>query len=460
MAIPLVLSGIAFSAVVQQAEAQTSNSTVRLRVARFWRGDGRTLLEGIVGVPVATSSRSVQLTVRDTSGKTLHSETYSDTAGVQAAALTALNAQTTNTFEMVLRPGLYHVTVSSTEGSRTDSAQSAVRGFAEAPVISDVVLSPSMRVLAEAEKPGSGEMQRGRYAIERSARVTVLPAEPKLWYYIELYRQGADSVAQLSFRVVPEGKDSALVRVTRNVQVGARGTVDAAALVVQGLPPGDYRLHITARSGSREDVREAAFTMGSFETGPVAPIATPGASLSENAVYERYFISGVRSDAEINDLVEALTVGAPGERVGGENTQLTTDAKRRFLARYWSRLPDPAPATAAHEMLDEYAQRVSFIERNFRESQSARRGIKTDRGRIYLKYGAPDASQHLVIASSNKSVDVWKYTGRRPLKYVFLDETGFRNFNLVYTTDPVERTLSDWQERVFDVDTIRDILNF
>jgi hypothetical protein len=57
-------------------------------------------------------------------------------------------------------------------------------------------------------------------------------------------------------------------------------------------------------------------------------------------------------------------------------------------------------------------------------------------------------------------VEIWKYTKGRATKFAFVDETGFHNFNLVYTTDPNEQTLSDWADRVRDPDTIRLIMSF
>jgi GWxTD domain-containing protein len=462
VAIPLFLSGIALGGIgITAAEAQQTSNDVQLRAARFWRGENRTLLEGVVGLPIATAARSVELVVRDSTGKVLHSENWSDSASANAAALAAMNAQSTTKLELLLLPGAYTVAVRRTQAGQTDSATMRVRGFPESPVLSDVVLSARMRVLGDKEEPSQAEMKRGRYAIERGARVTLLPNEPRLWYYLELYQQGADTVAQLDFRVARPGSDSALVRVTRQVRINPRGTVDAAALVVQGLPPGQYRLVVTARSGGREETREAEFSMASWESVPVAA-ATPGATVSESALMDRYFTLAMRSDADINAMAEALTVSAPGEAVPEASVAaLTTDAKRRFLARYWSKIPDPNPATAQHEVLDEYGERIRYITNMFTE-QRGRSALRTDRGRIYLRFGAPDARQQVQM-QSNRSVDVWKYTRRRTIKFAFLDETGFQNFNLIFVQgEPTLQSLADWADRVgrTERDAINTIINF
>ena len=458
MAIPLLAGGIAFSGV-QKVEAQ---SGPQLRLARFWVASaGQTLLEGAVGLPFPQATRTVNVAVRDSTGKVLYNETWVDSAKAGAAA--ASGAQVATPLELLLKPGMYTVAVSTDEGGRRDSAISTVHAFSSAPPVSDVLVGGQLRMLATGDSGHSYEVVRGHYAITRGAQVTILPSDPRLWYYLEVYRQGNDSVAELEFKLKRPGSDAALVAAKRSIAVAGGGTVDAAAFPVQGLPPGEYVLSVEAESGGHSEKRLAPFTMGSFDTAPVAAAPTGAATsgVSESALFDRYFSPAVASDAEIARVVDAMTVGTPGPMVPQDNTQLTTDAKRRFLAKYWAAIPDPNPATPLHEMVDEYMARVRYVEKNFAER--GRPGVKTDRGRIYLRYGPPDASQHFDIPGSNgsgKVADVWKYTRHKALKYVFLDETGFQNFGLVFTTDPNERGVGDWQDRIHDVETLRQISNF
>ena len=69
--------------------------------------------------------------------------------------------------------------------------------------------------------------------------------------------------------------------------------------------------------------------------------------------------------------------------------QLRTGAEREnFIARFWARR-DPTPRTVTNEFRDEFDRRVDHANANFREPDSARSGLETDRGRIYVMFGEP-----------------------------------------------------------------------
>ena len=73
------------------------------------------------------------------------------------------------------------------------------------------------------------------------------------------------------------------------------------------------------------------------------------------------------------------------ERAAFEN--LKTDPERQhFVEQFWARR-DPTPGTAENEFKQEHYRRIAFANDHFAENL---RGWKTDRGRIYIKYGPPD----------------------------------------------------------------------
>lgn len=462
MMVPLLVSG-AFLANVERAFAQTD---AHLRVARFWRGNGTTLLEGVVGAPIGAGSTAnpvVELAITDADGKLLHQESWVDTIPTAMLDMARVRGdlEMSSPVRVNVRTGTYSVAVKVKRGDVVDSASTSVTAFASAPLISDVIVSSGMRAVRDSDAVSAAESRMGRFAILRTARPTVQPSEPTLWYYLEAYAPegGSNGTLQLEFSVARAVGGAPLFRTTRALQLGERGGADVARLPLQGLPPGEYMLSVKATRGTQTEERRAPFAMAPMEAAPlVAPVA---AGNTEDALYQMYFGPGGKLQSSVDQLIEALTLTSLAEKVPEGTLAMDQAAKARYLARYFARIPDRAAATPEHELLEEYAKRVQYAAREFTERDTKRSGLRTDRGRIYMKYGEPDVRQVIAIGSATRgAVDVWRYSKQRGLKYAFLDETGFQHFNLVYTTDPTAQSLPDWQARVGDREVITMILNF
>ena len=66
---------------------------------------------------------------------------------------------------------------------------------------------------------------------------------------------------------------------------------------------------------------------------------------------------------------------------------LTTDSEReRFIEQFWLRR-DPDPTTAINEYREEHYRRIQYANDHY---FSGTRGWRSDRGRIYIKFGPPD----------------------------------------------------------------------
>ena len=84
-----------------------------------------------------------------------------------------------------------------------------------------------------------------------------------------------------------------------------------------------------------------------------------------------------------------------------EYKSLATDGERgAFIERFWESL-DPTPGTESNERRPEFWKRVQDADRLFREAMTP--GWKTDRGKVYILMGPPDARETMGPA------EIWKY---------------------------------------------------
>ena len=168
----------------------------------------------------------------------------------------------------------------------------------------------------------------------------------------------------------------------------------------------------------------------------------------------------------------------------GEEAFLTMPPgeQERVMGEFWTRR-DPTPETALNESQLEFRERVRYANENFTKL-GFERGMFTDMGRVYIRYGAPSEITHQVIPAGSETLtqqleeivateeralggdvrmkglggdmrpfEVWVYEGDIPLPmdadpndqrrgrnhrrmlFLFVDEQGLGLFRLRYSTE-------------------------
>jgi GWxTD domain-containing protein len=111
-----------------------------------------------------------------------------------------------------------------------------------------------------------------------------------------------------------------------------------------------------------------------------------------------------------------------------------TDQQLAALQRFWAER-DPTPATEFNEAMAEYYRRVDYAFFNFR-TISQKDGAFTDRGKIYMLYGAPTAVDRQMQPNSYPR-EVWRYRIERQgesvmnKEFIFVDEAKTGAYRLV-----------------------------
>jgi len=125
-------------------------------------------------------------------------------------------------------------------------------------------------------------------------------------------------------------------------------------------------------------------------------------------------------------------------------SQLTDEeSKRQFLQAFWGRREAASEIKGTPKRAD-YLQRVTFANENYSHFQKA--GWQTDRGRVFIVYGPPDQVERHPSEVDSKPYEVWSYFQiESGVEFVFLDKTGFGDYELVHSTKRGELRDDDWE---------------
>lgn len=467
----LALAGLAVpgSVPAQEAEPPAGEATAtalaqespefEATLLRTWTTDDLTIVDGLAQVPLAmmaggtTGAYRFELTVFDSENTQLYRDSWERNLSNRAAAYTGAESSTMlEPFRFGVRPGEYEIEIRAYPtdapdlGARTSLM---VEAYPERPVASDLFLADRVEPLDE-DGGGSWSITHGGFGISAVAKTTVLPQEPRLFYYIELYGDAdAASDIELTASVVDETGRALYTTPSTSEQVPVGGLPYAGSLSLAGLPPGAYDLHLEIRGADGSVVREAPFRMLDAESArPAIP-----------STYEaRYFES--LSDEEIQ-----ATFGGVAYLVSESERQaynsLPPDAKRRYLAEFFASR-NPVPGGMGNAFLEEYIERVGTVRMKYGElvGTGERAPWTTDAGRLYLRYGEPDERivNHFPSGSDTRPIGGGSLTGEAPYEiwgyhstgyvYLFVQESAFNVWRMIYTNDPNLRSLADWSERV------------
>jgi len=126
-------------------------------------------------------------------------------------------------------------------------------------------------------------------------------------------------------------------------------------------------------------------------------------------------------------MVEQLQLVARGDE-WKQIKKATGEEQEVLFRQFWDRR-DPTPLSEENELFQEYYKRVQIT--NIRFGYNRMEGWKTDRGKVYIIYGSPDAiEQSAPMQYHFAEYEIWYYNELRK-KFVFYDEQGTGNMKLV-----------------------------
>jgi GWxTD domain-containing protein len=418
------------------------DTALGVTTVRFYRAPGpETLVEVFCRIPLATlaplarsreAAYRVVVSVRDSSGLELWNRSWSQT--VTGTLLDVDGASSAEHFQFAARPGRYTIDVAVTDSAsgRLRRQRAEIAAYGERPHASDLLVAGGVRRAGAGDTTSRiGEIRKGGLLLETSGRPVATPERAQVGYYLEVYAERAETVSVTAKVQDVAGKQYAATDAQR-IALPAGGGAASAMLDLSGLPPGDYRLDVVVATRDSQMVRAGTFGMTGF--GRREDVAAPDTL-------------GGLTEAKLDSMYAPLVyLLGPDER--GVYRGLTVEGKRSFLRQFWKKR-DPTPSTPRNEAEDEFYRTVAEADRRFRERGGGGvRGWRTDRGRVFIRYGPADEVLDRSQGGGTRPYLVWKYTKGKRQKFVFLDSTGFGNYELVWTDQRAEPSRPDWQEEL------------
>ena len=119
---------------------------------------------------------------------------------------------------------------------------------------------------------------------------------------------------------------------------------------------------------------------------------------------------------------------------------------QKFFYNLWKNRNSLNPELA----WDEYYQKVKSVNNDFKNFKIP--GYLTDRGRVYLQYGAPNSIHSVENASSTYPYEIWHYyklNNQSNKKFVFVNADFATNeYRLEYSNVNGEVSNAEWRDKI------------
>ncbi len=266
---------------------------------------------------------------------------------------------------------------------------------------------------------------------------------PVLYYYAEIYNINTVNSDKyiVEWRVYDLFRN--IVKNGRKVRAktSANAVVEAGTVNLSNLPSGTYRFVLVAIDTVENKGVSSVKRFYVFN-----PNVVPPDTMRMFKGYELASEYAGMSEAELDkEFAVARYVAMPDEvnkykRLKGE------DAKRKFLSEFWKKR-DPDKSTPINEFKIEYFRRVEYANQQF--TIGSKEGWRTDRGRVYIMYGAPDEIERHPSEVDSKPYEIWYYHNiEGGVEFVFVDKAGFSDYILVHSTKRNEIRDDNWRVHI------------
>lgn len=223
-------------------------------------------------------------------------------------------------------------------------------------------------------------------------------------YYVEVYNTDTyleDSVYVVQQRIFDVNQKIDLPDFNRYFRIKKTSAVQplAKAIDISYLPSGKYVLEINVLSRDKQIIASNLIDFERNNTEIVNQIDY------ENEIIDPAFTASVTEDSLDYYVASLIPISAPAEvkNIISILKKRNNQMNRKYLQKYWK----STSSLQSYENWIKYKQQVQLVEKLY--SSNFQSGFETDRGRVYLQYGAPSSVMQRPNSPTEFPYEIWQY---------------------------------------------------
>lgn len=201
--------------------------------------------------------------------------------------------------------------------------------------------------------------------------------------------------------------------------------INSISLSLKKIPSGKYDLRLNYLINNTVVAQTSA--------GPIFILTTDANKENSGSVQSKTETKSIFSsytEEELDMLADKAKYIATIEENQLYSNLSSISQKQKFMTTFWEKREGDV-----QNNLYNYLEKISYIQSAY--GISGKQGYKTDRGKIFLKYGHCDDVFVSTSKMGVKPFEVWYYpsiNGQNSVYFYFVDQNGFGDFQLVHST--------------------------
>jgi GWxTD domain-containing protein len=401
------------------------------------KNDSVTLLEGILDIEITDTSTHELIVDRE--WKINHE--IKDTLDMNKSLVGILN--------FIIPAGKYICEISG----RNSKDSTISRNYKEAITVEPFIDSSfAVSNIQFASKILQDSPNKNSVFYKNSFEIIPLPTsilgenQPVLFHYFELYNlQNINAGFPLKLNVsVLDSRRNVHFQKSKEISRATDSRVEVGTVLVNKYPTDTYTIIVSLFDSLKNY---------SVSSAKKFYVLNPSVEVNDSVygeitdVFATQF--GAMSEEELDDLFEKSKYIAAGGEIDQYNSLNGKEGKQKFILQFWNQR-DSEPSTPQNEFFMEYLKRVEYSNQHFKAL--GKKGWRTDRGRVFLKYGEPSEIERFPNQIDTKPYEIWYYNEiEGGVIFIFADLTNFSDYQLIHSTSRGELRDDNWQRRISSI---------